>query len=87
MTVQRDVEQRISEYSLGTRPGLASMPHVPHSHAPACRHRAGDLHVYHALQNEPVREQPDTGHGAPMRRLGKLHEQGPNKDRPCESQR
>ena len=73
ITVQRDVEHRISEYSMGAWYDVC----LPYMHSRPCRDRTRDRPMRAAAQSEPVRFEFHTRDGAPMCDVGDLHEPRP----------
>lgn len=76
-TVQRDVEQRIGEYSMGT-PSLLSPLRNQRRIVPAnysiSRHPPGNNNLQPVIQTKPLRDLTHPRHAAPMRNLGDMHE-------------
>ena len=76
-TVQRDVEQRIGEYSMGS-PSLLSPLRNQRGVGPAnysiSRHPPGNNNLQPVIQTKPLRDLPHPRHAAPMRNMGDMHE-------------
>ncbi len=93
LTVQRDVQHRISEYSMGEFSLSFSFPFTPP--CPTFSHAFPSLSKRQRPRNHPMRPplqkqplpQPHPSHGPPMRRLGDLHEPRSYQDWPYEGRR
>lgn len=73
ITVQRDVQERISEYSMGKSAPLRDRETNSTERILRIRYRTGDCHVRDAVQNQ-LRYPYGSCHVAPMRSLGIVYE-------------
>jgi hypothetical protein len=73
LTVQRDVEQRISEYSMGMNRLFTFGSHESHLDI-FVRHSSRNCHVRVAVQKQLMRIKSYTSNGSSMRQLGNMYE-------------
>ena len=73
ITVQRDVQERISEYSMGRSAQLRDRETNNTEQITRTRYCTGDCHVHDAVQNE-LRYPYGSCHVAPVRSLGIVYE-------------
>jgi hypothetical protein len=82
LTVQRDVEQKIAEYSLGKFTMLCIIP-TRELTPPCCRHRPRNFHLCSPIPSKPLRREPNTRYGQTVCEMGAMHGSGPLQSWPC----